>query len=88
MAPIAVLAPRLGLHRPEKALAYLESLGPEAARVMDQAHRLLEGGHKPIELRIRNRKRGRYLQHHEIVAANLAQDSMILEQVHHQHLTE
>jgi hypothetical protein len=79
---------RCGLHRTKQALAYLESFGPKAAGFMDQVHDLLEGRCKPLKLRILDRKWGRNLQYHEIVAADLAQNSMISKQMHNQHLAK
>ncbi len=50
----------------------------------DRFHRVDEF----IGLSLGDDERGSDLEHHEVVAADLAIDSMVAKQAHHQHLTE
>src|SRR5580700_3861789 len=73
----------------DDALRDTERFGPEAAAgPVHQLHNLFERGHKPIDLRVVDHERRRNFQHHEIVAANLAQNSMVSKQSHDHNLSK
>jgi hypothetical protein len=52
------LFPMVELHRPKEALADLDCFGPKAAGIVNQIHRLFEGGYKLLELHVLYYKRG------------------------------
>jgi hypothetical protein len=79
---------RSGSYGSDDALRDTERFGPEAAGTVHQLHNLFGCGHESIDLRIVDYKRRRNFQHHEIIAANLTQNSMVSKHPHDHNLSE
>ncbi len=70
------------------ALGHIEGVGPEAGGGVDDLHDGFDGVEVLLELSVGNDEWRRDLEDHEVVAAHLREDVVVLEEAHDEHLAE
>src|SRR5450755_2222650 len=72
----------------ESATRHSQCLRPKRSGRVGELHHVSNRRHERIELRVGYDEWGSDLQHHEVVSANLRQESEVAKQTHHHDLAE